>query len=147
MLSVVMALCLWKFTNWNDVHSLSRIFFIRILWNLITLFRTMMSSLSLIMVHIAPCFQLQWPFVYENSPFETMSTLLVEYFSAVMALCLWKFTVLNDVRSLSWIVLTRILWNLVTLFSTMMSSSSLIMVYMAPCFKELWHHALRSYCP
>ena len=27
--------------------------------------------------------------------------------------------------------------NLVTLFSTMMSSSSLIMVYMAPCFKDL----------
>ena len=28
--------------------------------------------------------------------------------------------------------------NFVTMFSTMMSSSSLIMVYMAPCFKELF---------
>ena len=25
------------------------------------------------MVHIAPCFQKLWPFVYENSLFETMS--------------------------------------------------------------------------
>ena len=32
------------------------------------------------MVHITPCFRELWPFVYENSPFETMSTLLVEYF-------------------------------------------------------------------
>ena len=57
MLSVVMALCLWKFTIWNDVRSVSWIFFIRILWNLVTLFSTMMSFSSSIMVHIAPCFQ------------------------------------------------------------------------------------------
>ena len=69
-------------------------------------------------------------FKFENSPYRTMPL-------AVMALCLWKLTVLNDVRSLSRILLIRILWNFVTLLSTMMSSSSLIMVYMAPCFKEL----------
>ena len=69
-------------------------------------------------------------FMFNNGPYCTM-------LSAVMALCLWKFTVLNDVRSLGRIVLIRILLNFVTLFSTMISSSSLIMVYMAPCFKEL----------
>ena len=55
-LSRVMALCLWKFLVLNDVRSLTRKFFIRILWNLVTLLSTMMSSSSLIMVHIAPCF-------------------------------------------------------------------------------------------
>ena len=51
----------------NDICSLTRIFFIRILWNLVTLFSTIMSSTSSIMVHIAPGFQELWPFVYENS--------------------------------------------------------------------------------
>ena len=68
-------------------------------------------------------------FKFDNGPYLTM--LLAE-----MALCLWKFNALNDVRSISWIVLIRILWNLVTLSKNMMSSS-LIMVYIAPCFKEL----------
>ena len=53
----------------DDVRSLTRIFYIRILWNLVTLFSTSMSSSSWIMVHIAPCFQELWSFVYENSPF------------------------------------------------------------------------------
>ena len=66
-------------------------------------------------------------FKFDNGPYPTM-------LSAVIALCLWKFTVLNDVRPLSWIVLIRILWNFITLFSTIMSSSNLIIVYMAPCF-------------
>ena len=69
-------------------------------------------------------------FMFDNGPYRTM-------LSAVMALCLWKFTVLNDVGSLSQIVLIWILWNFVTLLSTMMSSSSLIMFYMTPCLKEL----------
>ena len=69
-LSRVMALCLWKFTIWNDVRSLSRIFFTWILWNLVTLLSTMMSSSSSIMVHIAPGFQELWPFVYDNLPFK-----------------------------------------------------------------------------
>ena len=69
-------------------------------------------------------------FKFDNGPYRTM-------LSVVMALCLWKFPVLNDVRTLSRIVLIRILWNFVVLFSTMVSSSSLIMVYTAPCFKEL----------
>ena len=73
----VMALCLWKFTIWNDVRSLTRIFSVRILWNLVTLLSTMISSSSTIMVHIAPGFKELWPFVYEY------------------------FTVLNDVRSLT----------------------------------------------
>ena len=37
-------------------------------------------------------------FKFDNGPYRTM-------LSAVMGLCLWKFTVLNDVCSLSWIVL------------------------------------------
>ena len=41
----------------DDVRSLTRILFIRILCNLVTLFSTMMSCSSLIMVHIAPGFQ------------------------------------------------------------------------------------------
>ena len=148
----------------NDVSSLSPILLIRILWNLVELFSTMMSSSSSIMVHIAPCFQLLWPFVYENSPFETMKSNMfnkifmklghmVKYhdvffkfhdspyrtmLSVVVALCLWKFTIWNDVRSLSQICSIRILWNLVTWLSTMMSSSSSIMVHIAPCFQQLW---------
>ena len=59
----------WKFTIWSDVHSLSRILLIRILWNLVTLLSSMMSFSSLIMVYIGPCFQQLWPFAYENSPF------------------------------------------------------------------------------
>ena len=70
MPSVVMAPCLWKFTIWNDVRSLIWIFFIRILCNLVTLFSTMMLSSSSIMIHIAPCFQQLWPFVYEGHRFE-----------------------------------------------------------------------------
>ena len=35
------------------------------------------------------------------------------------------------------IVLIRILWNLVTLFSTIISSSLSIMVFIAPCLQEL----------
>ena len=39
------------------------------------MFSTMISSSSQIMVHIGPCLQKLWPFVYEKSPFETMSAL------------------------------------------------------------------------
>ena len=53
----VLALCLLKFTVWNDVRSLTQIFIIRILWNLVTLFSITMSSSSWIMVNIAPGFQ------------------------------------------------------------------------------------------
>ena len=67
-------------------------------------------------------------FKFDNGPYRTM-------LSVVMALCLWKFTIWNDVRTLSWKFLIRILWNLVTLFGTMMSSSSSIMVYIAPHFQ------------
>ena len=82
----------------NEVRSLKQIVLIITLWNLVTLLSTLISSSSLILVHITPCLQELWPFVYENSPFETMLQ----------------------------IVLIRILWNLVTLFSTMSSSSSII---------------------
>ena len=40
----------------------------------------MMYFPSSIMVHIAPGFQELWPFVYENSPFETTSALKLEFF-------------------------------------------------------------------
>ena len=53
-------------------------------------------------------------FKFSNGSYRTM-------LSVVMALCLWKFTIFKDVRSLSQIVLIRILWHLVTLLSTMMS--------------------------
>ena len=59
----------------NDFRSLSRILLSRILWNMVTLFSTIMSSSSSIMVHIERCSQQLCPFVYENSPFETMSAL------------------------------------------------------------------------
>ena len=35
----------------------------------LALLSTVMSSLSSIIVHITPCFQQLWPFVYENSQF------------------------------------------------------------------------------
>ena len=113
----------------NNVHSLSWLLLIRILWNLVTLFSTMMSSS-----------------MFDNGPYLTM-------LSVVMALCLWKFTIWKDVHSLSGIFLIRMLWNLVTLFSTMMSSSSSIMVHIAPCFQYsvvmalcLWkNHHLKRY--
>ena len=98
----------------KDVRSLSWIFFIGILWKLVLLFSTIKYFLK-----------------FDNGPYRTMA-------SGVMALWLWKYTILNNVHSLSWIHLTRILWNLVTLLSTMMFSSSLIMVYITPCFQELW---------
>ena len=41
----------------------------------------------------------------------------------------------DDIRSLNQLLLIRILGNLVTLFSTIMSSSSLIMVHIAPGFQ------------
>ena len=44
---------------------------------------------------------------------------------------------LKQVRSLIRKVLIRILWKMVTWFSTIMSFSSLIMVYIAACFLEL----------
>ena len=113
MLSVVMALCLWKFTIWNDVSSLkSNIFY-----------QNFMKLSHIIKYHNVF-------FKSKNGPYHNL-------LSVVMALCIWKITVLNDLCSLSRIVLIRILWNFVTLFSTMMFSSSLIMIYMAPCFKEL----------
>ena len=71
-------------------------------------------------------------FKFDNGPYRAMP-------SVVMALCLWKFTIWNYVRSLSRLYFTRILWNLVTLLSTMMSSSS-----------SKWsisHHAFSSYGP
>ena len=69
-----------------------------------------MSSPSLKMVHIAPCLQELWPFVYENSPFKTMSK--------------------SNSFDQNFVKLGHI-------FSTIMSSSSLIMVDIAPCFQEL----------
>ena len=97
----------------NDVRSLSQILSIRVLWNLVTLFSTMTSLSSSIMVHIALAFSSYGPLFM-------------------------KFTIWNDVRSLSRIVLIRILWILVTSFSIMMSFSSSIMVHIAPCFQQLW---------
>ena len=114
-LSRVMALCLWKFTIWNDVCSLSLIFF----------FIRIFMKLGLIVKYRNVFFK------FDNFHYGTM-------LSVVMALCLWKFTVLNNVHSLTGIFLIRILWNLVTLFSTMMSSSSLIMVHIPLGFQELW---------
>ena len=113
-LSAVKALCLWKFTVLKDVRSPTQIFFIRILWNLVTLFSTIISSSSSIMVHITPGFQQLWPFVHENSPF-------------------WTRCPLSNSN-----IFIRILWNLVTFFSTVMSSSSSIMVHVAPGLQHLW---------
>ena len=108
-LSVVMALCLWKFNVLNDVRLQLEYFY-----------QNFMKLGHIVYYHNV--------FInFDNGPYRTM-------LSAVMALCLWKFTILNNVCSLSRIVLIRILWNFVTLLSTMMSSSSLIM---ARCFKEL----------
>ena len=112
MLSAVKALCFWKFTVLNDVHSLSRIVSIRILWNFVTLFSTMISSSSLIMVYMTPCFKELLPF------------------------SLWKLVGWNDVCSLRWIIFIIILWNLVTLLSTIMSSS-FRRVHIASCLQEL----------
>ena len=104
-----MTLCLWQFAVFNDVRSLSRILVIRILWNLVKLFSTMMSSSSLIMVYMAPCFKELLSLVYE------------------------KFSIVKkNVCFLRWIVLIIILWNLVTLLGTIMSSS-FRMAHIAPC--------------
>ena len=112
MLSVVMALWLWKFTIWNDVGSLSRIVLIRILWNFVTLLSTMMSSSSLIMVYRAPCFKELLPLDYEN--------------------CLLKRRLLSKMNSFNY----NSIWNLVTLLSTRMSSS-FKMVNITSCLQEL----------
>ena len=57
----------------TSVCHLCRIVLIRILWNLVTLFSTIISSSLSIMGYIAPCLQELWSFVY--SPFETVSAL------------------------------------------------------------------------
>ena len=44
----------------------SQIVLIRFFFNFVTLFSTIMSSSSSIMVHIPPCLQELWSFVYEN---------------------------------------------------------------------------------
>ena len=113
----------------NDVRSLRRIVMIRILWTLVSLFSSMMSSSSSIMVHTAPSLQESWPFVYEKSQFETKPALsntldqnsmkvghIVKYYdvffkfdnglyrtmsSGVIALSSWKFTIFDGVRSIS----------------------------------------------
>ena len=113
MPSGVMVLWLWKFNILNNVRSLSWIVLIRILWNLVTLLSTMISFLK-----------------FDNGLYCTMP-------SGVMALCLWKFIIWNNVRSLNQIVLIRILWNLVTLFSFIMSSSSSLMIHITLC-NQLW---------
>ena len=66
--SGVIALCLWKFTIWNDVSSLWWIILIRILWNLVTSFITNVF------------------FKFKNGPYHTMP-------SGVIALCSWKFAI------------------------------------------------------
>ena len=58
----------------NNVCSLCGIVLIRILGNFVTQSTTIPASNSLI-VHIAPCLQELWLFVYENSPFKKMSAL------------------------------------------------------------------------
>ena len=95
----------------DDVPSLNQILLIRILWKFVTLFSTMMSSSSWIMVYMAPCFKELLPLIYKKSS--------------------W-----NDVCSLTWKVLIIILWNLVTLLSTIMCSS-FRMAHIASCLQEL----------
>ena len=102
-----------KIHRFNDVRSLTRIFFIKIFMKL---------------GHIVK---------YHNVVFKFDNGLYRTRLSVVMTLCLWKITVLNVVCSLTQILFIRILWNLVTLFSTI-SSSIFIMVYIAPGFQQLW---------
>ena len=121
------------------------------------------SSSSSIMVHIAPGFRELWPFIMKIHSFKrrplSNSNIFYQNFmkldgivkyhdvffkfdtgpyctrlSRVMALCLCKFTVLNNGRSLTQIFFIIILWSLVTLFNTIMPSSSSIKVHIAPCF-------------
>ena len=69
MLSVVMALCFMKIHNFKRcLLSMSNIFYQNSM-KLGYIVRYVMSSSSLIMVHIAPCFQQLWSFVYGNSSF------------------------------------------------------------------------------
>ena len=64
----------------NEVRFLSRIVLIRILFYLVTLLSTILSSSRSIMVHMTSYFQEFWSFVNENSPFETMFALKVKWF-------------------------------------------------------------------
>ena len=116
----------------NDVHSLTRILLIRILWNLVTLFSTIShhafssyGPLFMKIHHLKRCplsksnsfdqnfMILGYIVKYHNDPYRTM-------LSVVMALCLWKFTIWNDVCSLSRIFLSE--------------------------FYETWSHCLVPWC-
>ena len=68
-------------------------------------------------------------FKFVNAQYYTMP-------SGVITLCACKFTIFDGVRSISQAVLIKILRNSVTLLSTILSSSSLIMVYIATCLQE-----------
>ena len=66
----------------------------------------------------------------------------------VCPLYVHQYVTPNNVRYLSWIVLVRNFWNFVNLLSTIMSSSSSIMVHIAPCLQELLPFAYENstYC-
>ena len=68
-------------------------------------------------------------FKFDDGPYPTMH-------SGIIALCSWKFTIFDGFGSIIPVVLIRILWNLVTLFSTIMSLPSFEMA--------ISHHAFRS---
>ena len=113
MFSVVMAICLWKFTIWNNIRSLSLYF-----WS--EFYETWSRCL------VPWCLLQVWYWSISHHAYSSYGPLFM------------KIQHLKDVHSLSQIVLIRILWNLVTLFSTMMSSSKSIIVHIAPCFQKLW---------
>ena len=69
-------------------------------------------------------------FKFNNGPYRTM-------LSAVMALCFKKINCFKWCPHSQLNSFDQNFMNFVKLFSTMMYSSGLIMVYMAPCFKEL----------
>ena len=79
---------------------------------MVTMLSTMMSSSS-IMVNIPPCLPELWPFVYENSPFETMSAKSNSFDQNFMK----HYTLLS---------------------TTMPSSKFDNCPYIALCFQELW---------
>ena len=157
------AICMY--VTHNDVRSLSQIVLSRILWNLVTLFSTIMSSSSSMMVHIASCLQELWPFVYKNWPVK-LSALYVEYFWSefyeTLSHCLvpncllyvrWWFIshhafrryglLFINIHCLKQCLLSKLnsldknFMKLGHMVSTIMSSSSFIMVHIAPCFLEL----------
>ena len=102
---------------WKLVDGLFMVWNVHVVWTLSSIF-----------------FSSRWAFVIIGCPLIVRPASVNNFFKQnLLPFHLGKFYQTSQDLSLG-----GPLWKLVTLFSTMLSSSSLIMVHIATCFQELW---------